>query len=60
MAAGQTGTGALSAEITKPFQEVDWEATDAAALERRLIAELIGLESVLCYFPCPSAAHTLC
>lgn len=32
--------------MISPFDHIDWDVGDAAALEKRLFSELIGLEAV--------------
>lgn len=51
-ASGTTPDGApvlASARAAPPLRDIDWDVADASALERRLLSELLGLESANVY-----------
>lgn len=35
--------------MSDPFSQIDWDVGDAAALEKRLLGELLGLEAANVY-----------
>ena len=37
-------------KVADPLSQIDWDVGDAAALEKRLIGELLGLEAVSDFF----------